>query len=120
MTDQYVERVVDLTDPAANRIHEHDDRGGARARRRAAMPEAVREIDGSFALVARDGRRVRLARSLDRPLRYFLAKQAAGPALIVSDRIDAIHAFLAARASPDSSIRATRAWCPPTTWSRSS
>src|SRR5262249_34028157 len=53
-------------------------------------------IHGSFALVARDGETVRMARSLDRPLRYFLAKRAEGPALIASDRIDAIHARLAA------------------------
>jgi asparagine synthase (glutamine-hydrolysing) len=54
----------------------------------------VREIEGSFALVARRGKTVRLARSLDRPMRYFLAKRAAGPALIVADRIDAIYAWL--------------------------
>jgi asparagine synthase (glutamine-hydrolysing) len=52
-------------------------------------------IAGSFALVAQEGERVRLARSLDRPLRYFLAKQAAGPMLVVADRIDAIASFLA-------------------------
>lgn len=53
--------------------------------------ESVREIDGSFAIVARDGKKVRMARSLDRPMRYFLAKRQAGPALIVADRIDAIY-----------------------------
>ena len=53
--------------------------------------ESVREIDGSFAIVARDGKKVRMARSLDRPMRYFLAKGQAGPALIVADRIDAIY-----------------------------
>ena len=37
---------------------------------------------------------MRLARSLDRPLRYFLAKRAEGPALIVADRIDAIYEWL--------------------------
>ncbi len=37
-------------------------------------PAAILEIDGSFALVARQGERVRMARSLDRPLRYFLAR----------------------------------------------
>ncbi len=57
-------------------------------------PAAVLGIEGSFALVARDGVRVRLARSLDRPLRYFLAKQEAGPFLIVADRIDAIREAL--------------------------
>ena len=93
MADQYVERVIDLTDPASNRIH-NLSLEEARTRVASGRPENVRAIDGSFALVARAGRRVRLARSLDRPLRYFLAKQAAGPALVVSDRIDAIHAFL--------------------------
>jgi len=56
--------------------------------------ESVREIDGSFALVGRDGRRVRLARSLDRPMRYFLAKRAEGPALLVAERIDTLHQWL--------------------------
>src|SRR6185369_12017078 len=57
-------------------------------------PEAVRAIEGSFALVGRLGKTVRLARSLDRPMRYFLAKRAEGPALIVADRIDAIYEWL--------------------------
>ena len=60
----------------------------------AADPAAALGIGGSFALVVQDGERVRLARSLDRPLRYFLAKQAAGPVLVVADRIDAISGFL--------------------------
>lgn len=55
---------------------------------------AVSKIRGSFALVARDGERVCLARSLDRPLRYFLAKEAHGPMLVVADRIDDIRAAL--------------------------
>ncbi len=93
MIEQYVERLIDLTEPEKNRIQNMSVEE-ARARLAAAAPEAVRQIDGSFALVALDGRRVRLARSLDRPLRYFLAKQAAGPALVVSDRIDTIRAFL--------------------------
>ena len=33
---------------------------------------------------------------MDRPVRYFLAKRAAGPALFVADRIDTLHAALAA------------------------
>lgn len=90
---QYVERVVDLLDPAANRIL-NMTADEARARLLHGPPEAVREIDGSFALVAREGKRVRLARSMDRPLRYFLAKRAEGPALIVADRIDVIYAWL--------------------------
>ena len=93
MPDQYVERVVDLTDPDANRIP-NMSLAEARARVARGCPADVRGIAGSFALVGREGRRVRLARSLDRPLRYFLAKQSAGPALVVSDRIDAIHDWL--------------------------
>jgi len=53
-------------------------------------PGDVLKIQGSFALIARDGQRVCLARSLDRPLRYFLAKETDGPMLVVADRIDAI------------------------------
>ena len=90
---QYLERVVDLLDPAANRIL-NLTADEARARLLHGPPEAVCGIDGSFALIAREGKRVRLARSMDRPLRYFLAKRAEGPALIVADRIDAIHAWL--------------------------
>ena len=87
---EYIERVVDLLDPSLNQIHNMTVEE-ARARVLSAKAEAVREIDGSFALLAREGKTVRLARSMDRPMRYFLAKRAAGPALIVADRIDAIY-----------------------------
>jgi asparagine synthase (glutamine-hydrolysing) len=87
--NQYIERVVDLLDPALNQIHNMDVEE-ARRRVLSGGPEAVREIDGSFALLARAGKTVRLARSMDRPMRYFLAKRSEGPALIVADRIDTI------------------------------
>jgi len=90
MHSEYIERVVDLLDPALNRIY-NSSVEGARARVLRNDAAAVREIEGSFALLARDGKTVRMARSLDRPMRYFLAKRAEGPALIVADRIDAIH-----------------------------
>jgi asparagine synthase (glutamine-hydrolysing) len=93
MIDRPIERVIDLTDPAANRILEGTTEE-ARERVAGGEPAAVRAIRGSFALVARRGSTVRMARSLDRPLRYFLAKQTDGPALVVADRIDAIRAFL--------------------------
>ena len=86
----YIERVVDLLDPSLNQIHNMTPEE-ARQRVLSGKAEAVREIDGSFALLARDGKTVRLARSMDRPMRYFLAKRAAGPALIVADRIDTIY-----------------------------
>ena len=93
-TDRRIERVADLTEPEANRIV---NMSVEEARRRVASGSSasVREIDGSFALVGREGEVVRMARSLDRPLRYFLAKAADGPALVVSDRIDTIRDFLA-------------------------
>jgi asparagine synthase (glutamine-hydrolysing) len=91
---QHVERVVDLLDPALNAIYNMtiDE---ARRRVLSGDPHAIRAIDGSFALVAKDGITVRLARSLDRPMRYFLAKRQEGPALFVADRIDALHRALA-------------------------
>jgi asparagine synthase (glutamine-hydrolysing) len=88
--DDYIEKLVDLTDPATQRLY-NMTLEEARERILHGSPESVLGIDGSFAIVAREGKRVRLARSLDRPLRYFLAKRREGPALIVADRIDAIH-----------------------------
>src|SRR5947208_1378196 len=89
-----IARVVDLVPDEEQRI---SNLSVAEARRLlfAADPAAVLAIEGSFALTARDGIRVRLARSLDRPLRYFLAKQADGPLLVVADRIDAVRRCLA-------------------------
>src|SRR5438477_6953030 len=91
---QSVSRVVDLLDPSVNRIYNMDVEA-ARARVLAGDPSAVRAIDGSFALVAHEGQTVRLARSMDRPMRYFLAKRHEGPALYVADRIDTVHEALA-------------------------
>ena len=88
-----ISRVVDLLDPDLNRIGnmEVDE---ARRRVLSGDPAAVRAIDGSFALVAVDGITVRIARSMDRPMRYFLAKRQEGPALYVADRIDTLHRAL--------------------------
>jgi asparagine synthase (glutamine-hydrolysing) len=89
----YIERVVDLTDPAANQIYNLT----VDQARRLLLEEpadAVRGIHGSFALLARSGKTVKMARSLDRPMRYFLAKRQEGPALVVAPRIDAIFEWL--------------------------
>ncbi len=90
-----VERVVDLLPPDSNEIR---NMSPEEARRLLFDPDpaAARAIDGSFALVAREGITVRMARSLDRPARYFLAKRQAGPALFVADRIDTLRQALAA------------------------
>ncbi|HZD50061.1 MAG TPA: asparagine synthase-related protein, partial [Silvibacterium sp.] len=90
---EYIERVVDLTDPEANQIYNLslDD---ARRLLFDQPAEAVQGIEGSFALLAHRRKTVRMARSLDRPMRYFLAKRAEGPALVVASRIDTIHDWL--------------------------
>ncbi|MGB6728097.1 MAG: asparagine synthase-related protein [Terracidiphilus sp.] len=87
------ERVIDLTDPALNHLYGMTVED-ARALVLDGPAESVSRIRGSFALLAKRGRTVRMARSLDRPLRYFLAKRKEGPALIVSDRIDSIYEWL--------------------------
>jgi asparagine synthase (glutamine-hydrolysing) len=93
MLEQSVDRVVDLIDPVVNRLQGISlEEAGRRVA--SGDPELVRGIEGSFAITAWDGDVVRMARSLDRPMRYFLAKRAEGPALVVSDRIDAIRAWL--------------------------
>lgn len=93
--NHYIERVVDLIEPAYNNIYNHtlDE---ARALLFDHPAKAIRSIHGSFALLAKSGKTVRMARSLDRPMRYFLAKRAEGPALIVASRIDTIYNWLRA------------------------
>src|SRR5262245_61343201 len=90
LMDHTIERVVDLLDPSLNRIYNMsvEEAGHCVLSGR---PEAVRDIDGSFALLAREGKTIRMARSLDRPMRYFPAKREGGPALLVADRIDKIY-----------------------------
>src|SRR5487761_2026455 len=57
----------------------------------------VRKIEGQFAIVEKVGQHVFMARSIGRPMRYFLAKQVSGPLLIVAERIDEIYHFLKSR-----------------------
>src|SRR5262245_14054502 len=101
-----IARVINLIDPESQRLWSLTE---AEARARLLSWDAktgsdpnvgsdlVFGIDGSFALVAPDGERVLLARSLDRPMRYFLAKATDGPVLIVGNRIDEIAAELVRR-----------------------
>src|SRR5215210_2717229 len=91
-----ISRVINLIPAASQRLWTTDESEG-RCRLLASDMGEVLDIDGSFALVAQDGERVVLARSLDRPMRYFLAKSADGPVLIVAERIDAIAHELARR-----------------------
>jgi asparagine synthase (glutamine-hydrolysing) len=93
--EEYIERVVDLLDSGANRIYNLTG-DAARELLLDHPAEAARQIEGSFALIARKGKTVFMARSLDRPMRYFLAKRQAGPVLVVADRIDTIYRWLKA------------------------
>jgi asparagine synthase (glutamine-hydrolysing) len=89
----YIERFVNLLDPAANMIFNMtvDD---AVERLGSGDAARVREIEGPFAIVHRNGHIVRMARSIGRPMRYFLAKQVDGPCLVVAERIDQIANWL--------------------------
>jgi len=98
--NQPVARVVNLIPDSSQRLWSVD-LVAARQALLAADPAGVLSIDGSFALVAQEGERVVLARSLERPLRYFLAKAADGPVLIVAERIDEIAAELSRRGWAD-------------------
>jgi asparagine synthase (glutamine-hydrolysing) len=89
-----IARVVNLISEESQRLWAIDE-SEARCRLLASDMGAVLRIDGSFALIAQDRERVVLARSLDRPMRYFLAKSTDGPVLIVAERIDQIVAELA-------------------------
>src|SRR5882672_9699238 len=91
-----ISRVINLISGDSQRLWAIDE---PEARRRLLANDlgAVLSIDGSFALVAQDGERVVLARSLDRPMRYFLAKAVDGPVLIVAERIDEVAAELGRR-----------------------
>jgi len=89
-----ISRVINLIAQESQRLWTVDE-SEARRRLLASDVGEVLALDGSFALVAQNGERVLLARSLDRPLRYFLAKAVDGPVLIVADRIDEIAAELA-------------------------
>jgi asparagine synthase (glutamine-hydrolysing) len=55
------------------------------------------QTDGHFAVVAREGQTVRLARTLGLPLRYFVAKMYHGPFLVVADRIDRLYEYCCER-----------------------
>lgn len=93
MNSQYVERVVDLTDPSKNIIYNMSLQEAIEAVR-ADNSKAVRNIDGQFALIAVEGKTIKMARSIGRPLRFFIAKLKEGPCLVLAERIDTIYDYL--------------------------
>jgi len=93
MNNQYVTKVTDLTIPARNIIYNMTHEEAVEAVR-SGNAEAVRKIDGQFSLVSVDGKTIRMARSIGRPIRYFIAKRPGGPELVVAERIDTIFDYL--------------------------
>ena len=90
---QLIERLINLVDPGAN-VFLNMSADEALARLASGDPAQVRAIDGQFSLIHKTGKIVRMARSIGRPLRYFIAKQHAGPVLVIAERIDAIREWL--------------------------
>ena len=86
-TSNYIHRVINLLDANGDLLlnMDHDE---AVRRVSSGDADAVNAIDGQFAICAQVGRSVLMARSIGRPMRYFLAKQASGPCLIVAERMD--------------------------------
>jgi len=100
MNQEYLARVVDLTDPEKNTVYNMSLQQ-AKETLLSDSPDAVRNIDGQFALVVVDGKTVRIARSIGRPIRYFIAKLVDGPCLVVAERIDTIYKHLKAEGLDD-------------------
>jgi asparagine synthase (glutamine-hydrolysing) len=88
-----IERLVNLLDPGGNLLLNMTYEE-ALSRLASGRPQRIREVDGQFALVHKQDTTVRMARSIGRPMRYFLAKRLDGPCLVVAERIDEIHQFL--------------------------
>jgi len=90
---QKLDDFVNLTDPEKNQIF-NMSQAEAENIISTGNPEDIRKIDGNYAIVTKKDQQVYMARSIGRPMRYFMAKQVAGPLLIVADRIDDIYSYL--------------------------
>ena len=97
---KYIERFVNLLDPEGNVLFNStvEDAVGILG---SGDADRLRQIDGQFALVHRNGHIVKMARSIGRPMRYFLAKQVDGPCLVVAERMDEILEWLKAEGLAD-------------------
>jgi len=93
MNNQYVNNVMDLTNPEKNVIYNMTHEEAVNIVKSGDV-EAIRKIDGQFSLVSVEGKTIRMARSIGRPIRYFIAKRPAGPELVIAERIDVIYNYL--------------------------
>jgi asparagine synthase (glutamine-hydrolysing) len=91
-----VDRLIDLTGPRTTALS-----GASEADLLAAVGRCdaalLRATDGHFAVTARDGKTVRMARTIGIPLRYFVAKMYHGPFLVVAERMDQIFGWCRAQ-----------------------
>ncbi|TWT81116.1 Asparagine synthase [Planctomycetes bacterium CA13] len=90
---QYIDRLVNLLDPEANQVFNMSVEDATEAVG-SGDPQQIAQIEGQFALIHKKDKVVRMARSIARPMRFFLAKRSEGPCLVVAERIDEIKAFL--------------------------
>ena len=93
MNSMYVSKVVDLTISEKNVIYNMTHEEAVEIVKSGDV-EAVRKIDGQFSLVSVEGKTIRMARSIGRPLRYFIAKRPIGPQLVIAERIVVIFGYL--------------------------
>jgi len=93
MSNHYVTNVTDLTNPEKNVIYNMTHEEAVECVRSGDVGK-VRMIDGQFSLVSVDGKMIRMARSIGRPMRYFIAKRPGGPELVIAERIDTIYDYL--------------------------
>ena len=84
-----IDRVVNLMDASGDVVLNMTHQQACQAVR-GGDAEAVRRIRGQFAICQQHGKTIRMARSIGRPMRYFLAKRAEGPALIIAERMSQI------------------------------
>ena len=90
---EYVNRIIDLTDASKNVIYNMSNEEASELVK-AGDIEGVRKIDGQFAIITVEGKTIRMARSIGRPVRFFIAKLEAGPSLVLAERIDTIYNYL--------------------------
>lgn len=86
---EYISRIENLMDPQGN-ILLNMTVEQAEQRVLSGDADLVAQINGQFAICMAQGKTVRMARSIGRPMRYFLAKKAEGPCLIVAEQIHQI------------------------------
>ncbi len=92
-SQQTIDRLVNLMDADAN-VLLNESSESAREIVRSGDRDRISRIEGQFAICEKNGRTVRMVRTIGRPMRYFMAKLKAGPCLVVAERIDEIADWL--------------------------